>query len=273
MCIKHIKKYTQCPHTGVKIEHCEIYKANPEACQKNEKRPETINGHCRKCGGGPQPEPVITYVDFETIASWNKESASSIETPSGLNSGVELMRKGSQKAVGGVKRFIGSIRSNRSSGGSSSLLDAVSETESPSRGENTTSYSSTIEPLAESKAVNIPMSHAKRWQRPTGSSSGHILSSSNTTGGMHETQPSHGPDIETASVVTTWTKIIAKASGIQDSGRAKVSQADGVLYQQEVDVSQFNVVLSQSRREELAKADERLARVRDGRGCINFNIV
>jgi hypothetical protein len=33
------------------------------------------------------------------------------------------------------------------------------------------------------------------------------------------------------------------------------------------------VVLSQSRREELAKADERLARVRDGRGCINFNIV
>lgn len=134
MCIKHIKKYTQCPHTGVKIEHCEIYKANPDACHKKEKCPETINGHCRKCGGGPQPEPVITYVDFETISSWNRESASSIETPSSLNSGVELMRKGSQKAVGGVKRFIGSITSNRSSGGSSSLLDAVSETESPSRG-------------------------------------------------------------------------------------------------------------------------------------------
>jgi hypothetical protein len=45
------------------------------------------------------------------------------------------------------------------------------------------------------------------------------------------------------------------------------------LYQQEVDVSQFNVVMSQSRLEELAKADERLARVRDGRGYINFNAV
>lgn len=90
---------------------------------------------------------------------------------------------------------------------------------------------------------------------------------------MHEIQPSHGRDIETASAVTTWTKIIVKASGIQDSGRAGVSQADGVLYQQEVDVSQFNVVMSQSRLEELAKADERLARVRDERGYINFNIV
>jgi hypothetical protein len=273
MCIKHIKKYTQCPHTGVKIEHCEIYKANPEACHNKEKRPETINGHCRKCGGGPQPEPIITYVDFETISSWNRESASSIEKPSSLDSGVELMRKGSQKAVGGVKRFIGSIRSNRSSGGSSSLLDAVSETESPSRGENTASYPSTIEPLTESKAVNTSTTHAKRWQRPTESSSGHILSSSNTNGGMHETQPSHGRGIETASVVTTWTKIIEKAGGIQDSGRAKISQDDGVLYQQEVDVSLFNVVISQSRREELAKAGERLARVRDGRGYINFNVV
>lgn len=273
MCIKHIKKYTQCPHTGVKIEHCEIYKANPDACHKKEKCPETINGHCRKCGGGPQPEPVITYVDFETISSWNGESAFSIETPSSLNSGVELMRKGSQKAVGGVKRFIGSITSNHSSGGSSSLLDAVSETESPSRGENTASYPSTIELLAESKAVDTSTSHAKRWQRPTESSSGHILSSLNTTGGMHEIQPSHGRDIETASVVTTWTKIIAKASGIQDSGRAEFSQADGVLYQQEVDVSQFNVVMSQGRLEELAKADERLARVRDGRGYIIFNAV
>jgi hypothetical protein len=272
MCIKHIKKYTQCPHSGGNIEHCEIYNAHPDAGHKKEKRRETINGLCRQCGGGLQPEPIITYIDPETISSWNRELESCIETPSSLKSGVKIVRKRGQEAVGGMKRFASSLRGNRSSG-SSSQLDAVSGTESPSRDENSVSYLSTIEPLAESKTVHTSWSHSKRWQRSTENLSGLIHSSSDTTGGMDEIRPSLGREMETASIVTTWTKIISNAGGILDPGIVEVSQVDGDLYQNKIKVPQSGVVESQSLLQELIRSDKRLARVRDGRGYINYNLV
>jgi hypothetical protein len=294
MCTKHIKHYIQCSHTGVQYGRCQTYVAKPQNLTDShniEKCPETINGLCRKCGGGPQKEPVITYLDSETVSSWSKETTVSPGTPSSLDSGLQLVRKGSQRAVGGVKRFIGSIRSNRRSGGNSSLLDgvSVSETESPFAGENA-AYSGVSEPLAESKTVDTSRSIAKHWQRAIEGSSDPTHSSLTTTGNMHGIRPSLGRDMETASVVTTWTKVVAKAGAIRDSGSVEATQADRDLYQQRVEASQSerilcqqdfeipeapqpNAFMDQRRLEELARADGRLAGVRDGRGSVDFNVI
>ena len=272
MCIKHVNKYAQCGHTGVKLERCDTYNANPKACRKTEKYPETINDLCRKCGGGPQQEPVIEYLDTESISSWSRVPAAAPDTPSRLDSRVELVRKGSQKAIDGMKRIIaGSIRSARSSGGSSTLVDTVSEIDT--LGENATSYPSINETLTESKTMNAPAFRAKTWQRIIGSSSDFIHWSSNTPGSAHIVRPSAGRDIETASVVTTWTKLMSKAGGLPDPGRVNLKQVDKVLYEDKVEVPQINEVVHQGRLKELARADERLARVRDGRGHVNFNVV
>jgi hypothetical protein len=303
MCIKYIRKYTQCNHTGFVFDRCEIYHANPkDPRHKPEKRPETINGLCGKCGGGPKKEPTVAYIPLKEISSLARESVTGIESPSSLDSGVELLRKGSQKAMGGMKRFIGSIRSNRSSGGSSGLLDAVSETESPSVGESAEPYSSTSEPLAENQRVDASISPARPWRRVTGNSSGLIhLNSNSNMNGILPKRPSLGRDIETASVVTTWTKVISHANGDPEprealpqpdrvlyQKRAEFSQvsrpmeqrrleelagADGGLYQQRIEASPGSVVTHQRRLEEFARADERLARVRDVRGFIKCNVI
>ncbi|KAE9375664.1 hypothetical protein N431DRAFT_543149 [Stipitochalara longipes BDJ] len=261
MCIKNINNYTQCGHTGVKVERCEIYNVNPKSCRSTEKHPETINDLCRKCGGGPQQKPVINYVDTEAISSWSRNAVTSLDTTSRLDSSVELVRKGSQKAIDGMKRFIaGSIRSARSSGGSSSLVDTVSETETPTFGENAASYPNTNEPFTESKTFHSSRSRANHWQTVTESSSGLIHSSSNTPGSTRVSRPSAGRDNETASIVTTWTKIISKASGQPDGERAEAKQFDEDLYEKRVEAPQINEVMYQRRLAEFAKADERLAR-------------
>jgi hypothetical protein len=271
MCIRHENKYVQCGHRGVKFERCELYKDNLKSCRRTEKHTEIISDRCRKCGGGPQQEPVINYVKEEDIPSWSREAAANPDPPSRLDSSVELMRQGSQKAIDGMKRFIAdSIRSSRSSGGSSNFVDAVSETET---GENATSHPSMNEPSAESKTANASSFRARPWQRLTEGSSGFIHSSSNTPGSAHITRPSAGRDIETASIVTTWTKIMLKAGGLPDTGRAEDKQVDEFLYQKRIEVPQVNEVVHQRRFKELLRADEHLARVRDGRGYINFNVV
>jgi len=268
MCIKHVTKYAQCGHTGVKLEHCDIYNANPKACRGTEKYPETINDLCRKCGGGPQQKPVIEYVDPETFSFSSREPAVVPDTPSRLDSSVELVRKGNQKAIDGMKRL---IRSARSSGGSSTLVDTVSEIET--LGENAASYPSMNEILTESKTMIAPSSRAKPWQKITGSSSDAIRLRSNTSGSAHIIRPSAGRDMETASVVTTWTRIMSKSGGLPDPGRVEVEQVDKILYEKKGEVPQINKVVHPRRLEELAQADERLAKVRDGRGHINFNVV
>jgi hypothetical protein len=184
----------------------------------------------------------------DSISSWSRETTTLTDEVSSLESGVELLRKGSQKAVGGMKRLMRSVRSNRSSDGSASQLEAVSlEIESSSGGENVTLNPAVSEPLAESKTANTS-SRARHWPRPIEDSSAPIRANMNmnsiTNTSVQVIRPSPRLDVETATIVTTWPGV---ASPVVGDRERKV--------------------------EELARADERLARVRDGRGYINFNLI
>jgi hypothetical protein len=119
--------------------------------------------------------------------------------------------------------------------------------------------------------MDVSISPARPWRRPTGNSLGLIHSNSNVTG-IPPIRPTLGRDIETASVVTTWTKVILQARGGSEPGGA-LPQADRALYQKGAEFSQVCRPMEQSRLEELARADERLARVRDVRGYIKCNVI
>jgi hypothetical protein len=243
MCIQHVEEYALCPHKVSKKLRCENFRSKPRIrCQK-ELRPETNEGLCPKCESAPLQEPTVTWIDVESIPSWITETSASIDTASNLESGVELLRKGSQRAMGGMKKLMRSVRSKRGSYGSPSQREAVSsEVESPSGGENAALCLRESEPLAESKTAK-PSSQARALQRVTENSSAQILANTTTTmtASMDVLRPS-GRDVETATVVTA--NVASQAYGDRDR-----------------------------RVEELARADERLARVRDGRGYINFNLI
>ena len=347
MCIKYVRKYIQCRHSGVIWERCEIYRANQHLCHEVDERKERVNGLCPgKCGGGPKQEAVIYYPDPATISSWTtRESGTSIDTTSSLDSGVELLRRGSQKAVGGVKRFIGSIRSDRSnrsirsSESSPVPPDTVLETESASRGKDSLPCFQTLtnEPLANGKTVNTLRPRARNLQRATEDSLGATRLNSIATGsmtvirptpgrdieiatvsttwselisqarravepkpvegwptrssqrviedssdpvavntevisGMNDPRPSLGRDIEPASISTTWRKVSSQARGDAKGENSEISQSDRVLFGRKFEVSQNDQDMDRKRQEELAKAAARLARVRDGRGYINFDV-
>jgi hypothetical protein len=307
MCIRYIKKYTGCPHTGVIYDRCDIYLNNPDTKHDIIKQPETISGVCRKCGGGPQPEPVITFLDLDSISSWAQESANIEEKETAstfsTDSSVELLRKGSQRAVGGVKRLIGSMRSKRSSGGSFGIPGTgTSETEwmAGSVGKNT--YPRNREAVDERKMMDTlgKGCQAKSSQRFIGCSLEPILLSPGMNGNVHRVRHPLGRDAETASVVTTWTEVMGLVSGASESGRGRekddvgacekkveveqtgmvpdlgsveVESVDKVLYQEKFQIRQAGVVMDQKRFEELARADKRLLRVRDLRGYINCDII
>jgi hypothetical protein len=307
MCIRYIKKYTGCPHTGVIYSRCDIYLNNPDTQHDITKHPETINGLCRECGGGPQPEPVITYLDLDSISSWAQESASieEKETASTFSTdsrvGVELLRKGSQRAVGGVKRLIGSMRSNRSSAGSSVLETGTAETEWGAGSVGKSTYPCVGEVVDERKMVDTlgKGCRVKCSRRCIGGSLEPIHLSQGTNGSVQGVRHSLGRDTETASVVTTWTGVIGLVNGAEESGRERedgvgvcqerieveqtskvpepgivgVEQADRDLCKEKIDVGQTGVVMDQKRLEELAKADDKLVRVRDGRGYINCDVI
>lgn len=204
--------------------------------------------------------------------------------------------------MGGVKRLIGSMRSNRSSGGTSVLETGTSETEgrADSVGKNT--YPCVGEDVAERKTVGIlgKGCQVKSSRRFTGGSLEPIHSSLGVNGNVEEISRSLGRNAETASVVTTWTGVIGLVSGaeesgrwreqddvvncqktveasktstVPDTGRVEIEAADGVLYQERIRARQANVFMDQKKLEELATADDRLVRVRDGRGYINCDVI
>jgi hypothetical protein len=307
MCIRYIKKYTGCPHTGVIYDRCDIYLNNPDTKHDIIKQPETISGVCRKCGGGPQPEPVITFLDLDSISSWAQESANieekEIASTFSTDSSVELLRKGSQRAVGGVKRLIGSMRSKRSSGGSSGIPETgTSEMEwrADPVGKNT--YSRIREAVDERKMVDTlgKGCQVKSSQKFIGGSLEPIHLNPGMNGKVHRVRHPLGRDAETASVVTTWTEVIGLVSGASESGKGReqddvgacekkieveqtsrvpdlggveVESVDKVLYQEKVQIRQAGVVMDRMRLEELARADERLLRVRDFRGYIDYDVI
>jgi hypothetical protein len=303
MCIRYIKKYTGCPHTGIIYDRCDIYLNNPDTKHDITKHPETINGLCRKCGGGPQPEPVITYLDVDSISSWAQESASIEEKETAsifsTDSRVELLRKGSQRAVGGVKRFIGSMRSNRSSGGSSVPETGTSETEWRVDPVGKSTYPCIREAVDERKMVDTSGKgcRVKSSRRFIGGSLGNIRLSQGTNGSVHGLEHPLGRDAETASVVTTWTDVIGLVNGASESGREgkddvcqkrieveqtsrapdvgtiEVDSVDTVLKKERLNTRRADGVMGQKRLEELAKADDRLVRVRDRRGYIDCDVI
>ena len=250
---------------------------------------------------------MITYLDLDSISSWAQESANIEEKETAstysTDTRVEILRKGSQRAVGGVKRLIGSMRSNRSSEGSSGIPETGTlETEwrASSVGKNT--YPRIREAVDERKMVDTLRKgcQVKCSQRFIGGSLEPIHLSPGVNGNVHRVRPPLGRDMETASVVTTWSEVIGLVSGASESGRGRerddigvcekkveveqtsrvpdlgrveVESVDKVLYQEKVQVRQAGVVMHQKRFEELARADERLLRVRDLRGYINCDLI
>jgi hypothetical protein len=248
---------------------------------------------------------VITYLDLDSISSWAQESASIEEKETAsifsTESRVELLRQGSQRAVGGVKRLIGSMRSNRSSAGSSIPETGTSEMEwrADSVGKNT--YPCGRKVVDERKMVDTlgKVCRVKSSRRFIGGSLEPIHLSQGTNGNVNGVRHSLGCDAETASVVTTWTGVIGLVNGASESGRERegdggvcqerseveqpsrvpepgtvgVEQADRDLCQEKVDVRQAGVIMDQKRLGELAKADARLVRVRDKRGYINCDVI
>jgi hypothetical protein len=225
---------------------CESFLSKPRLGRRRERHPEVISGLCPGCGGGPPRQLVVTYLSEESILSWNRETATGIDTTSNLELGAELFRRGSKKAIGEMKRFItnpfrsnrssdGSVnqleavsetesyfRRNRSSDDSASQLKAVSETESPSGGENTTLCPRACKQHAQRKsAIPSIFSQARNLPSVTEDLSAPILTKSTTTTTMNVIRPTPGYDIETSSTVTTWSSIIARAKGVRNLWRVE----------------------------------------------------
>jgi hypothetical protein len=69
------------------------------------------------------------------------------------------------------------------------------------------------------------------------------------------------------------TSEVEQTSRVPDPGIVEVEPVDKVLYQEKFQTRQAVVVMDQKRLEELATADARLVRVRDGRGYINCDVI
>lgn len=291
----------------------------------------TENGLCPRCRGVPVTSPSI----LDSLTTKRKKLKAKVNTMSTRDSvssmdstTVDLIRQGSQRAFGGVKRLMTSMKSNHSSEAASIQVEEVEEPKPSSGGEPAVLYPigsqramgevkrlmTSIKSNRSSKATSIHVeevemqmpspegepallyptasdfladrkalalnSPARHGQTVTEDSSAHIPSRYTTTMKIPTSRAPAGYDFEPNIRATTWPKASSQVDGAREERDDSSERSHGRLARIEqlvrgderlVMVSQAVQLKARDADEKYLRADEHLARVRDGRGYKDYS--
>jgi hypothetical protein len=266
MCWTNTTTYITCAHRRTAKHRCQNYLSKPKKQCENFHYNDIVLDLCPKCFRTPsQPAPAPPPVFSQRLRTESLQSGEANSSAGQDSNGSELSVR--EKAANGLRKMLGSLRRNRGrsdndnqsdAGSSQTLVAAPMETEGSVR---------SSERLAEEyRGIIGPQFRSACRQ-------------------IEETVVPKGGDIETC---TTWSRFLPRQdTSVQEAGkeaeglRGKESQnlpgdmipgLDGSPRRTEVVVRGIpgdEIPLDQVRAEELRKADERIARVRDGRGAMN----